>query len=132
MKMMGVAFIWGVSSSFHKIGIRQTDSLYWGVCETGLICLLLFPFALAAEKRRISLKKLGKAFWPSFFSILTILSYYMAINLGPVAYVSSIRRLGVLFSMLLGSLFLGESTGRTGIAGGITMIAGAVIICLFG
>lgn len=132
LMMLGTALLWGISSSFHKMGIRQTDALFWGTWEIGLIALILFPFAKASETNWLTFQKLKKTLWPSIFSVLTILSYYMAINLGPVAYVSSFRRLGVLFSMLAGVLILGEKTGRTAMAGGIIMIAGAAVICLYG
>lgn len=130
--MLSTACIWGVSSSFHKIGIQQTNPVFWGVCEIGLITLFLFPFAMGAETSPFSLEKLKKTMWPAVFSTVTVLSYYMAINIGPVAYVSSVRRLAVLFSMGIGVLILGEKARGTGLFGGILMIIGSVIICLLG
>ncbi|MBC2704109.1 DMT family transporter [Desulfobacula sp.] len=132
MVMLAVACIWGVSSSFHKIGVNQTDALFWAVSETGLISLLLFPFAVWSDKGNFSFFKLKKTLWPAFFSTLTVLSYYTAISLGPVAYVSSVRRLGVLFTMLIGILVFKENIKTLGFAGGIIMITGAGIISLFG
>jgi uncharacterized protein YjiK len=35
-----------VSSSFHKIGVQQTNALFWGATEIGLISLILLPFAI--------------------------------------------------------------------------------------
>jgi len=132
MMMLAVAFLWGVSSSFHKIGVKQTNALFWGVSEIGLITLILFPFAFWSDKGDFSFPKLKKTFWPAVFSTITVLSYYAAISLGPVAYVSSVRRLGVLFSMLIGILVLKEKIKSLGFAGGVIMIAGAAIISLFG
>ena len=130
MMMLGAAFLWGITSSFHKMGIRQTNALFWGVCEIGLISLILSPFALRAGKTHwVSLKK---TVLPGFLSSLTVLSYYFAIGLGPVAYVSSVRRLGVLFTMMMGVMILKEGIRRLGFLGGIIMIAGAVLISLFG
>jgi uncharacterized membrane protein len=130
MMMLGAAFLWGITSSFHKMGIRQTNALFWGVCEIGLISLILSPFALRAGKTHW--KALKKTILPGFLSSLTVLSYYFAIGLGPVAYVSSVRRLGVLFTMMMGILILKEGIRRLGFLGGIIMIAGAVLISLFG
>ena len=132
LMMLSTACIWGISSSFHKIGIRQTNPVFWGVCEIGLITLFLFPFAMRSETSPFSLEKIKKTMWPAAFSGLTVWSYYMAINMGPVAYVSSIRRLAVLFSMGIGVVILGEKARRTGLLGGIIMIIGSVIICLLG
>ncbi len=132
MMMFAVACIWGVSSGFHKIGIKQTDAVFWGVTEIGLITLFLFPFAFWKEKKTISVPNLKKTIWPGVFSTMTVLSYYAAISLGPVAYVSSVRRLGVLFSMVIGVLVLNEKTYRLSFAGGVIMISGAAIISLFG
>lgn len=132
LMMMATACIWGVSSSFHKIGIRQTNALFWGTCEIGLITLLLFPVALKAEQFPFSLEKIKKTLWPAVFSVITVLSYYLAIDLGPVAYVSSVRRLAVLFTMVIGMVILKEHARRTGLVGGMIMILGSVIICVYG
>ena len=132
MMMLAVACIWGVSSSFHKIGVKQTDALFWGASEIGLIALFLFPFAIWSGKDDFSFPKLKQTLWPAIFSTMTVLSYYTAIGLGPVAYVSSVRRLGVLFSMLIGIMIFKEKTRRLSFAGGIIMITGAGIISLSG
>jgi uncharacterized membrane protein len=132
LMMLTTACIWGVSSSFHKIGIQQTSPVFWGVCEIGLITLFLFPFAMRSETSPFALEKISKIMWPAAFSGLTVWSYYMAINMGPLAYVSSIRRLAVLFSMGIGVVILGEKARGTGLFGGIIMIIGSVIICLLG
>ena len=132
MMMLAVACIWGVSSSFHKIGVNQTNALFWAVSEIGLISMFLFPFVFRSDKGNFSFPKLKKTLWPAVFSTLTVLSYYTAISLGPVAYVSSVRRLGVLFTMLIGILVLKEKIKRLSFVGGIIMITGAGIISLFG
>lgn len=130
MMMLAAACVWGITSSFHKMGIRQTNALFWGGCETGLISMILYPFA--AKAGEMNFNNLKKTVLPGFFSSLTVLSYYFAIGLGPVAYVSSVRRLGVLFTMIIGIVVLKENIRRFGFAGGIIMIAGAVLISLFG
>ncbi len=132
LMMLATACIWGVSSSFHKIGIQQTNALYFGACEIGLIAMFLFPLAMKAEKKLFSIGKIQKALVPAVFSTFAVLSYYMAIDLGPVAYVSSVRRLAVLFTMITGIMILKEKARRTGLTGGIVMITGAMIICLYG
>ncbi len=132
LMMLGTACLWGVSSSFHKIGIQQTSALFWGTCEIGLIALILFPLALKSEPLPFSLEKIKKPLWPAVFSTITVLSYYLAIDLGPVAYVSSVRRLAVLFTMVIGIVILKESARRTGLVGGMIMIFGSAIICVYG
>lgn len=132
MMMLAVACLWGVSSSFHKMGVQQTNALFWGVTEIGLISLFLLPFAIKTGFHCFSVSNLKLTLWPAVFSSLTVLSYYTAINLGPVAYISSVRRLGVLFSMVAGIVFLKENMKGLGFSGGIVMIAGAAIISLFG
>ncbi len=130
MMMLATACLWGITSSFHKMGIRQTNAMFWGMCETGLISMILFPFALRAGT--FNLTDLKKTMLPGFFSSLTVMSYYTAIDLGPVAYVSSVRRLGVLFTMTAGIVVLKEGIRPLGFIGGVIMIAGAVLISLFG
>jgi drug/metabolite transporter (DMT)-like permease len=69
---------------------------------------------------------------PAIFSLATLISYYMAINTGPVAYVSAVRRLAVLFSMVTGVVLFREKTGWLGISGSIIMISGSAVICIWG
>ena len=130
--MLAVACIWGISSSFHKIGVQQTNALFWGVTEIGLISLILLPFAIKTGPQHLSCSNLKLTIWPAIFSTLTVLTYYTSIGLGPVAYISSVRRLGVLFSMVGGVVILKESMKGLGFAGGVVMITGAAIISLFG
>ena len=130
--MLMVALIWGISSSFHKMGVQRTDALFWGLCEMGLITLFLFPFAAQKKGDWYAWENLKQPLKPALFSTVAVLTYYLAINQGPVAYVSALRRLGVLFSMGLGIWFLKEATGRGNLMGGAMMVAGAVVICLFG
>lgn len=131
--MLLVAVLWGISSSFHKIGVTRTNSLHWGMCEMAVISLVLLPVAIRISKTRaFAWRKTGRAVIPSIFSSVAVLTYYLAISMGPVAYVSSVRRLGVLFSMTAGILVLKEGMAKHGIAGALVMIAGAVIISLFG
>ncbi len=132
MMMLAVACIWGVSSSFHKIGVQQTNALFWGVTEIGLISLILLPFAIKIGPKHLSFSNLKLTIWPAIFSTLTVLTYYSAISLSPVAYISSVRRLGVLFSMIAGIVIFKETIKGLGFVGGMVMIAGAAIISLFG
>lgn len=132
MMMLGVALLWGISSSFHKIGVRQTDALFWGAAEIGLISLLLLPLVAWSGKKDFSVTNIKSVFWPAIFSTMAVLSYYTALGLGPVAYVSSVRRLGVLFSMIFGIILFRETIKPIGFIGGVIMITGAVIITLFG
>jgi uncharacterized membrane protein len=130
--MLAVALIWGVSSSFHKMGVKQTNALFWGVTEIGLISMILFPFAWWTDGKNFNVLNIRKTLWPAVFSSMTVLTYYAAINIGPVAYVSSVRRLGVLISMVLGIIILKEKAQNLSFVGGIIMIVGACVISLFG
>ncbi len=130
--MLAVAVMWGTSSSFHKIGIQMTDALFWGLCEIGVISFFFLPFAVKSTGVKRFISNAGKTVLPGVFSSITVITYYMAISMGPVAYVSSVRRLGVLFTVLMGILIFKEKKEGLGFAGGLIMIAGAAIISIFG
>lgn len=132
LMMLSVAFLWGISSSFHKMGVKQTSALFWGVCEIGVITVFLTPLAWLGKVRPARLSDITKIVWPAVFSAMAVFSYYAAIGLGPVAYTSSVRRLGVLFSMIAGIILFKEKLKKISFLGGMIMIAGAVIITLLG
>ncbi len=46
MMMLAVACIWGVSSSFHTIGVKQTYALFLGHMRLGSLARFYFPWLI--------------------------------------------------------------------------------------
>jgi drug/metabolite transporter (DMT)-like permease len=68
-------------------------------------------------------------------SIMVILSYSLAIfvmRTSPVSYVVSIREVGIVFGVLLGSLILKEKYGKVRLIASIIMLIGVLLITFAG
>ncbi|WP_234497976.1 EamA family transporter [Vibrio maritimus] len=101
--MLGVSLCWGSSSLLHKQGASHFGALLW----TSYVCLISFMIlmscALMWDRSNIQLKKMPKLWLPAMSHFITLAAFYGAAALGNVAYVSSIRRLSSVFS-LIGSI----------------------------
>ena len=63
---------------------------------------------------------------------LSWLCYYRALQLGPVSRVAPIDKLGVVFAIVLGLVFLGETLSWAAMLGALMIVGGAVVMVAFG
>jgi transporter family protein len=61
---------------------------------------------------------------------LSWLCYFHALKVGPVSKVAPIDKLSVVLVIIFGAIFLGERMSIAKAAGGVLILAGAVIIAL--
>jgi uncharacterized membrane protein len=128
--MLGVALLWSISIVYHKIGVQSSSNYFWVFSVTVFIGIVLYPLVhiFAGQpwkKMAIHSKNLVL---PAVFHALTLGALYGAIALAQVAYVSSIRRLSILISIIFGIFLLKEDNLRPKLIGGSIMVAGAIII----
>jgi uncharacterized membrane protein len=56
------------------------------------------------------------------------ITHFVAMSLAPVAYMISVKRLSMVFSVLLGWIFFGEQNIRYRLVGGALMVAGVFFL----
>jgi drug/metabolite transporter (DMT)-like permease len=98
-----------------------------------------FVFAPLAwlRQRKGLLQRLrqGQLARASFASVVSYLGYALvlaAMQTAPVSYVVAGRQTSVLFALVMGVLWLGESPGRPRIWGAVATVAGVALIALWG
>ncbi|MBU2511551.1 DMT family transporter [bacterium] len=130
--MLGVALLWSISAMYHKIGVRSYPTYFWVFMVTIFIAVVLYPFIhyFSGPPWKKVFGQSKRLFLPAVFHISTLLTLYAAIALTQVAYVSSIRRLSILISILLGIFILKEGEVKSKLIGGSLMVSGAIIIAL--
>ena len=141
--MLVVAFIWSITSNFDKVGIQNSSVLFWILAINCYSTLLLTPIVVFNSRRKkkvskgsrskgnpASIKNLKKLLPIGFFAALRSVSQMLAINLTLVAYVISIKRTSVLFSIVFAYLIFKEKGIRERISGAILMILGVCLITL--
>ncbi len=130
--MLAVAFIWSITSNFDKIGVKNSSPIFWVFAVNLFLSTVLFPEMLYKSKESIRhVRKNLKALVPiGLFSTVTLVFQMMAINLILVVYVTSIKRISSLLSVLSGHFVFGEKGIRERLAGAILMVLGVLLIAL--
>jgi drug/metabolite transporter (DMT)-like permease len=132
LMMIGVAFIFSLTSTLGKRATLLSSPLFFGTFYTFLLALFLSPAALIRwRKHPLTLRLHLKTFLPiGFFYALMVIFHYRALAMVDVSYMISIKRTSLLLSIIYGGLFFKESNIGERLCGGICMIAGVILITL--
>lgn len=132
---LGSAFFAGLTALFGKIGVAGINSNLATFIRTivilGVTAAILslrdewHPTSAIQPKTWIFLVLSGIA------TGLSWLCYYRALQLGPVSKVAPIDKLSVVFAILLGVLFVGESLSWPVAIGGGLIVAGSIVMIAF-
>jgi uncharacterized membrane protein len=130
--MIIVAFIFSITSSLGKMAIEHSSPIFFGSFYFILVALFFTPIAFKRGKQRMSInKKEVLSLVPLGFTYASMIIFHMiALNLVNVAYMISVKRMSLFFSILYGyTMFKEERIGeRT--AGTVLMFAGFVLIVM--
>jgi len=130
--MLLVAFIWSLSSTVDKVGVRNSSPTFWAIANYSYIAMGMLPIML--YKSRNSLQQVVTNL-PTLVPIgllqgLVVLCQMQAISLTLVAHVISIKRMSALLSVLWGHLIFKEKGLKERAAGATVMVIGVVLITL--
>jgi drug/metabolite transporter (DMT)-like permease len=130
--MIGVAFLYSVTSNLGKIATLHSSPIFFGMFYTLVLTMALTPFAFSREmKNPFNFKAQLKTFLLiGFFYALMTVAHYQAIARVNVVYMISIKRMSLLFSVLYGSLIFNEENINERLAGSLVMILGVIFITL--
>jgi uncharacterized membrane protein len=132
--MLALALLWSVTGSVDRFVVQQLNSTFWGGAQLCAISILLIPIVLQQGALRGSLSKRSAVLLLALggWNVLSILGYLAALKAAPVHYVICLKRSSILFSVLLGRTFFGESLVADRLSGALLMLLGVVVISLFG
>ena len=129
--MVVVAFIYSVTSNLGKLAILHSSSLFMAMFYMPFVALAMLPLAVRAGMRPAHLRDGGKLFWLLGASqALMSICHFEAISLILVSYMISIKRLSLVFSVLLGRLIFREQHLEQRLLGSGMMVAGVILIVL--
>lgn len=125
-----VAFIFSITSSLGKMAIEHSSPMFFGSLYFILVTLLFTPIAIRKNKGKITVTR--KDIIP-FASLgitysLMIIFHMLAISLTKVAYMISVKRMSLLFSIFYGYILFKEEKIAWRATGGIIMFTGLVLI----
>ncbi len=130
MLMLIVAFIYSITSANMKVGINNSDIIYFGLVYftiTGAIYMAIMLFYS---------RDLWKKLWQNKVSLVSLnlvgivefLSIAAAFTMALVTYSMAVKRASILFSVLLGLGFLGEKHARQRIVGAVLVTVGIALV----
>ena len=124
----------GATAILAKVGVAGVDSNLATAIRTSVI--LVFSWIVAsATSPSAALRNLTSRTWiflvlSGLATGLSWLCYFRALQLGEASRVAPVDKLSVAFVILLSALFLGERLTLVRGAGGLLIMAGAIILAL--
>lgn len=130
--MLGVAFIWSITSNIDKVGVQNSSPIFWVIASIVFVVAAMLPVVIYKSKRNMKLVPLNwKLLLPiGLFMALTLIFQMTAINMTLAAYVISIKRTSVILCVFFGWRVFREKGIRERLLGAIIMILGVVLITL--
>ena len=130
--MIAVALLYSLTSSLGKMAITNSSPFFFGSFYFILMTILFTPIALNKNKGRPGITR--KDIFPlaaiGFTYSLMIVFHMLAMSLAKVAYMISVKRMSLLFSILYGHLLFKEEKIAERAIGGILMFVGFVLVIL--
>ena len=134
--MCMVALLFSFTATLSKKAIALSSPIhymafYWTCLVIGMIPLVLWTY----RGRWGELAKDGtvrKAIFPAMLFLLAAFAAATAMDMTKVTYVTTIKRLSILFSIVLAGAVLKEERIRERFCGALFMVAGFALIVLFG
>ena len=132
--ILAASILWSFTSVLDKVAVLKASPMMWSCCISltmGVIVLLVGLFAGKITKEEVSnssfvvLISLGVAYAGMHFCQMG------AIAIGQISYVISIKRLGILISVIIGSLIFKEPQFKERLIASLVMISGVYLIILY-
>jgi drug/metabolite transporter (DMT)-like permease len=131
--MIIVAFIYSITSSLGKVAIQHSSPAFFGAAYFFILTVVFTPLVIS-EKKASYITQLFTLSWKywiiGFFFSLMVISHCIAIRLIDVAYMISIKRLSLIFSVIYGKIMFKEENIKERLAGSIIMVIGVIFILI--
>jgi drug/metabolite transporter (DMT)-like permease len=127
-----VAFIFSMTSSLGKLAIENSSPIFFGSFYFILVTLLFTPIALVKNRKGlvisrediIPLSSIGVTY------AMMIIFHMIAMSMTNVAYMISVKRTSLLFSIFYGYFLFKEEKITEKVMGSTMMLAGFILIVL--
>ncbi|MBI5884978.1 MAG: EamA family transporter [Deltaproteobacteria bacterium] len=126
--MMIVAFIYGFTSTLGKVAVQHSSPVFFGFAYPFMLALVMGAY-LVWRGRFMLVFSRPRAFLPiGLCTAVMISTHFMAISLTQVAYMISIKRTSLLWSVIMGRLIFKEANLTDRLLGSAVMLAGVMLI----
>jgi len=133
MMMLGVAVIWGLTGSLHKLAILHSDPYFYAGFGSLVLALTLTPLAATANKNdfynALKIKNISKLSPVGILNGVSVLTQMIGQSLTLAVFVISVKRTSIIFSAILAWLVFKEPI-KYRIFPIILMVTGIILISL--
>lgn len=129
--MIIVALIYSITSTLGKIAVQHSSPVFFGFAYPFMLALVMSVYLLWRGKFSTVFSR-PLTFLPiGLCSAVMVSTHFMAISLTQVAYMISIKRTSLLWSVIMGRLIFKEANIKDRLLGSVVMLAGIMLIILF-
>ncbi len=132
--MIIVAFVYSFGAVVGKLSILHSSPLFFSISFFLVFNLTILLLLFVFRKIHIGIfqKEYKKGMVAGLLFFLQILCHSLAISMVKAAYMISIKRLSVLFSVIYGRYVFKEKNIAMRFAGALLMVSGTILIVLAG
>ena len=135
--MLGVAFLWSITSNFDKVGTLNSSSLFWGMSLFSTIAVGMVPLVIQRawhQGKGLAMRELHSqapiVILAGVFNAIGISLQFVALTMAPVAQVVAVKRMSALISVGFGYALFGETGLRERLLGAAIMGSGVAIMAM--
>lgn len=132
-RMFLCAFVWSLTSTLGKKGVLLCGALPFGIAVVfgdlivfGTISLL--RIRAGTPGFRFDRGNLLLLLVAGIFMVGMEVTHFVALSLAPTAYMISVKRLSLVFGVLIGWMFFGEQNIRFRFVGAAVMVLGVILL----
>lgn len=129
--MIIVAIIYSVTSTIGKVAVQHSSPIFFGFFYPLLLTIALSMVVGMRGTLHQVFSRPATFFLIGIFTSIMIVSHFMAISMADVAYVISVKRTSLVFSVFYGWLVFKEVDIWERLLGSVLMLAGVVAITVF-
>lgn len=128
--MIIVAFIYSITSTLGKVAVQHSNPVFFGFFYPFLLTIVLSIILSLKGQMRQVVSRPVIFLWIGIFTSIMIVTHFVAISLTEVAYMISVKRTSLIFSVIYGRLLFGEANTAERLTGSIMMVGGVISITL--
>jgi drug/metabolite transporter (DMT)-like permease len=131
---LAAGFIYSIGSIAEKVGVKNYSPFYFTYYLV-LFMFVLMSVNLCRSRYRSQILPELREHWGLILisgpvMMASFLTFRYGLNLSPVSYAVPVRQISIMIGVVIGILFLGESSGRIRLFSALLILAGAVVIRL--